>query len=60
MRTVRARKVKEEIALQLRVWMMCFVDASHGEMKALKRVNVVRGGKRKHVRRIREKVRRLG
>jgi hypothetical protein len=36
------------------------VEASHGARKALKRVKVVRGGKRKYVRRIRERVRRLG
>ena len=57
---MRARKVGEEIALQRRVWIICFVDASHGARKALKRVKVVRGGKRKHMRRIRERFRRLG
>jgi hypothetical protein len=50
-RTVRGRKVEDERERQVRVWLMCFVEASQGEMKVLRRVGVVRRGKMRPERR---------
>jgi hypothetical protein len=41
-RTVRGRKVEDERERHAWVWLMCFVEASQGEMKVLGRVRVVR------------------
>lgn len=54
-RTVRGRKVEDERERQVRVWLICFVEASHGDMKVLRRVTVVRIGKKKSEMRIRKK-----
>jgi hypothetical protein len=55
-RIVRARKVDEERARQRRVWLMCFVLPSYGEMKTPRRVSVVRRGKRNNERRSRARL----
>lgn len=36
-KTVRGRKVEDEREPQVRVWLMCFVEASQGEIKVLRR-----------------------
>ena len=59
-RIVRGRKVDEEMERQRRVWLMCFVLASHGEMKRLSKARIVRRGKKMAERRRRERFWRLG
>jgi hypothetical protein len=59
-RAVRGRKVEDEREGQVRVRLMCFVKASQGEMKVLRRVRVVRRGKMRAERRTRERFRSAG
>jgi hypothetical protein len=59
-RIVRARKVEDERERQVRVWWMCFVDASQGEMKVLRKVRAVRRGRKKSETRMRVRCWRMG